>query len=160
MRPTASFVVLRPSTMPETLPPHRTTTPFSSRRSRTGNWACTRPSAGCASSALPGQRKSKWPGPPPDSRHCWGSRRQNSPTCLCGCWALRRAALKRSTTATATSSPSSAATTDASATLCAVRWTVMNRKSFRPRPPLLWTCIRTVISDNFWRYHLWQSATL
>ena len=81
-------------------------------------------------------------------------------TCLCGCWALRRAALKRSTTATATSSPSSAATTDASATLCAVRWTVMNRKSFRPRPPLWWTCIRTVISDNFWRYHLWQSATL
>ena len=143
-----------------TLPPRRTTTPFSSRRSRTGNWACTRPSAGCVSSALPGQRKSKWPGPPPDSRHCWGSRRQNSPTCLCGCWALRRAALKRSTTATATSSPSSAATTDASVTLCAVRWTVMNRKNFRPRPPLRWTCIRTVISDNFWRYHLWQSATL
>ncbi len=32
--------------------------------------------------------------------------------------------------------------------LVRIRWTVMNRKNFRPRPPLWWTCIRTVISDT------------
>ena len=46
-----------PTTRCSTLPPHRTTTPFSSRRSRTGNWACTRPSAGCASSASAGPKE-------------------------------------------------------------------------------------------------------
>ena len=67
--------------------------------------------------------------------------------CRCGCLAPRPAALKKSTTPTATNLPSSAATTAASATLCAAHWKDTNRKNFRPRPPLRWTCTRTVTSD-------------
>ena len=120
---------------------------FLSRRSPTASWACTRPSAGCASLALQAQRRSRWHGRRRALRPCWASRRQNSRTCRCGCLAPRPAALKRSTTPTATNLPSSAATTAASAISCAAHWKDTNRKNFRPRPPLRWTCTRTVTSD-------------
>lgn len=55
--------------------------------------------------------------------------------------------IEKSTTPTATNLPSSAATTAASATSCAAHWKDTNRKNFRPRPPLRWTCTRTVTSD-------------
>ena len=99
-----------------TLPPRRTTTPSSSRRSPTGSWGFIRPSAGSALWALPGQRRARWPGLPPALRLCWAGRRPNSPTCPCGCWAPPPAALKRSTISTAINSPSSAATTAVSGT--------------------------------------------
>ena len=93
------------------------------------------------------QRRSRWHGRRRALRPCLVSRRQNSRTCRCGCLAPRPAALRRSTTPTATNLPSSAATTAASATLCAAHWKDTNRKNFRPRPPLRWTCTRTVTSD-------------
>ena len=50
------------------LPPRRITTPSTSRRSPTASLACIRPSAGCASSALPVQRRTRWRVPLPVSR--------------------------------------------------------------------------------------------
>ena len=103
------------------LPPRRTTTRSSSRRSPTGSWGFIRPCCGSALWALPGQRRARWPGLPPALRPCWGDRRPNSPTCPCGCWAPPPAALKRSTIPTAISSPSSAAMTAVSGILSGKR---------------------------------------
>ncbi len=62
-----------------------------------------------------------------------GQQAAKQPDLPCAFWVLRPAALKRSTTPTAISLPSSAATTAVSATLCAARWHCMKKKNCRLR---------------------------
>ncbi len=100
-------------------------------------------------------------GPPPGSRPCWAVRPPSSRICRSGCLAPRPATSKRSTRTTATSSPSSAAPTNASATLSARPSASTSRKSCPARPPWRWICILTVTFDKIiWRYPSWLSATL
>ena len=88
-------------------------------------------------------------------------RPRSSRTCPSGCLAPPPATSKRSTRTTATSSPSSAAPTNASATLSARPSASTSRKSCPARPRWWWICILTVIFDKIiWRYTSWLSATL
>ena len=52
---------------------------FLSRKSPTASWACTRPSAGCASLALQAQRRSRWHGRRRALRPCWGQQAAKQP---------------------------------------------------------------------------------
>ncbi len=140
--------------------PRRTTTPSSSRKSPIASWASTHPSAGSASWASPARRRSRWPGPPPGSRPSWAVRPRSSRIYPPGAWP-HPGNIERSTRITATSSPSSAAPTNGSATLSARPSASTSRKSCPARPPWWWICILTVIFDKIiWRYTSWLSATL
>ena len=92
------------------------------------------PFCGSASLALRVAKRSRWPGRQPVFPHYWANRRPNSRTCLCGCWARPPATLKKSTTPTAISSPSSAAMTAVSGILSGKRWASTSRKSCPLRP--------------------------
>ena len=75
------------------------------------------------------QRRTRWPGRQPVSRRITrASRRPSSRICPCACWARRPATLKKSTTPTAISSPSSAATTAVSGILSGKRWALYEQE--------------------------------
>ena len=92
------------------------------------------PFCGLCVIGLRAAKRSRWPGRPPVFPHYWANRRPDSRTCLCGCWARPPATLKKSTTPTAISSPSSAAMTAVSGILSGKRWASTSRKSCPLRP--------------------------